>query len=78
MANIKDVKEKIICDKCGHKFPTNKVLLKSASKNCIIVLGMLGVDKNGIIVGRSQFKDGDQTLHCPKCGELHLFGFDIA
>ena len=66
------------CDNplCGATF--TKALLKPAATNIQIMgVSLIGANKDGKpICVSGQFKEGDQTLHCPECGQLHLFGFN--
>lgn len=65
---------------CGAIFTKEEVVLKPATTNIqILGVGMVGADKAGRFIRvPGQFREGDQVLHCPKCGRLHLFGFDVA
>lgn len=68
------------CDKCKETFKAKEIKLKAAATNIEIptsVPSMVFVDKNGIIKGGGTLAiEGDRVLVCPKCGELHLYGFN--
>jgi hypothetical protein len=80
--HFKDVTGTYKCDKCRATFDAQEVKLRPAATNVTILTPMspmLFVNKEGKIMGGGKHADpGDQTLHCPKCGELHLFGFNLA
>lgn len=80
--HYKDVTGTYKCDKCKASFDAQEIKLEPAATNIAILTPMrpmLFVSKDGKIMGGGKHaEEGDRTLHCPKCGELHLFGFDPA
>jgi len=76
--------KKFRCDECKGVFAGEDVKLKLAPKNFSatnFMTNFLFVDKDGAIKGGNNGPDGnigDQTAHCPLCGRVHLFGFDVA
>lgn len=76
---LQKINDTFKCDECQKSFVGKDVVLKPAHQNMSIPFcTMMFVAENGTIVGRSSAQDGDQTMHCPHCGQLHLFGFDKA
>lgn len=77
-----EIEDTYKCDKCRAVFSAKQVVFKPANTGIKILTPqspMKFVDKEGNIVGGGHSaREGDQTLHCPKCGQLHLFGFDLA
>ena len=74
---FKDVTGTYKCDKCKKSFKANEVVLQPANSNINFPLvRIMVVSEKGIISGCHTPQKGDQTLHCPYCNELHLFGFD--
>ena len=77
MPFVKDIKGTYRCDTCKETFTAQEVKLEPAGTNIRIETQyMMGVDKEGNVIACHVFKDGDKILHCPKCGYIHLFGFD--
>jgi len=68
------------CDKCKSTFEESEIVMKDFIDN-LHILGNPIMVKNRIsgkpsMVYTDQIKEGDCSLHCPKCDEVHLFGFD--
>lgn len=77
--NIKDVTQKYRCDKCKAEFEGKDVQLKPYNMNVFMPLAsLILVSGDGTLVCSSGrlAEETDQTLNCPECGELHLFGFE--
>ncbi len=66
-----DVEKKYRCDSCKKSFKAGSVLLKPEPKNISITPPMW---MGGILI--AEYKGGKYHLHCPKCGAVHLFGFN--
>ena len=83
ITKMKEVKGKSKCDDCGAVFNNKDVKLKPLNPNFGMTPGfgvhIKLVEPDGTLVGVSSSysaKPGSCTLHCPKCGDVHLFGFD--
>lgn len=65
------------CDECQARFVANEIVLEPAHSNAsFFMTSLLCVANDGTIMNRAEsFEEGDRTLHCPKCGAVHLFGF---
>lgn len=77
------VAKKYKCDKCSHVFESRSVKLVPATTNIKTLIDEYKHNKWSMLVakdgtirrGGHDAEEGDSTLHCPSCGELHLFGF---
>lgn len=77
--------ELFLCDKSkDHVFTGDQVVLKEYNSNANFIGLMLKlVTSNGKFIGCANTFELDKsttyyTMHCPVCGEVHLFGFDRA
>ena len=74
------------CDECHKKFKGKEVVLEPYKRNMSMVNPMLSFkffEAPDHFIGTSNTGNLDEnkeyyTLHCPKCGTLHLFGMDMA
>jgi len=78
---IKTDKKLYKCDECKGTFKSSEVKLVDPADNVKILTPgykIMCVEKDGTICGKQNpLKDeGDRLLSCPKCGQLHLNGFD--
>ena len=68
------------CDYCKKIFIGKDVKLIPATSNIEINSMLAGlptfVTSDGTVVGKRSADIGDQTMHCPYCAGLHLFGFN--
>lgn len=68
------------CDSCQSAFEDSEVVLHEFVKNVHFV-GNVVLVKNRV-TGKiyrtltDKLEDGDCSLHCPNCGQVHLFGFN--
>lgn len=69
------------CDECKATFKPMEVKLVDPSDNFVIATPgwqTMCVEKDGNICGKQnpRERDGDKLLACPKCGQVHLNGFN--
>ena len=77
---------RIKCDECPATFDEAEAIAaaRPAPENFRADAGFMGL--NFIFInaegkpcgGREGPRPGDKVLHCPSCGRVHLFGFDLA
>lgn len=70
------------CDECGATFKPVEVKLVDPADNVTIATPgykIMCVEADGTICGKQnpRARDGDRLLACPKCGRIHLNGFDL-
>jgi len=70
------------CDNCSEVFAEEEVVLKDFGNNFhIFGQSVMVKNKNTGKVCRTstdKIEEGDCSIHCPKCDQVHLFGFDRA
>lgn len=73
-----------VCDACKQSFEGSEIILKPFGNNfnCVGTVVMLVEDESVVVgCGNTTTLDRDSheyfTMHCPRCGEVHLFGFDL-
>lgn len=69
------------CDVCKDTFTIVEVKLVDPADNVTILtpgFKIICVEKDGNICGKAnpRKEDGDRLLSCPRCGQLHLNGFN--
>lgn len=86
MVNMVDLIEKdqyvYECDECKHAFKAVEIKLVDPADNFTVLTPgykIMCVEANGNICGKQNPKkaDGDKLIACPKCGEIHLNGFNL-
>jgi len=71
------------CDECDATFKRNEMKFIEPSDNISILTPLspfIYADKDGNPIGGSEQpskEKGDKILACPKCGQIHLYGFDL-
>ena len=70
------------CDECKGTFKAVEVKLVNPADNITISTPgykIMCVEKDGNICGKPnpRERDGDKLLACPKCGQIHLNGFNL-
>ena len=74
------IMEKYICDECKFVFTKSEVITELFPKNFNLYMQpIIVMDKNGKAkrTMTKDIKEGDRSLHCPKCKKSHLFGFNM-
>jgi len=69
-----------VCDKCKATFKAKEVQLKSIAHNYPNFDPLnppLIVTTSGVVKTMSSPNEDGNLLACPKCGAIHLFGFDV-
>jgi uncharacterized CHY-type Zn-finger protein len=85
-ANPEQMNRYYTCDECHKSFTGREITLKSFSRNVTFVNPFIGITlckESGSVIttgDTSALPDSETyyTMHCPRCGAVHLFGFDIA